>query len=110
MVEKGLKADEDPFKTLEDVRRVMEIVGDKFAESEYFISDLLFVGKVLRAITEKIKPRLAGKGEAKLLGKVIIETVAKDIHYIGPKMVGFKHEAKGFEVYDLGVDAHQRNS
>ncbi|MEM3442883.1 MAG: hypothetical protein QXQ94_09210 [Candidatus Bathyarchaeia archaeon] len=31
----------------------MEIVGDRFAKSEYFISSLLFAGKLLKTITEK---------------------------------------------------------
>jgi methanogenic corrinoid protein MtbC1 len=104
LVEKRLNAGEDPFKILEDVRRAMEIVGDRFAKNEYFISDLLFAGEILRAITEKIKPKLAGKVETKRLGKVVIGTVAGDIHDIGKNMVVFLLEANGFEVYDLGVD------
>ncbi|MEM3579847.1 MAG: corrinoid protein [Candidatus Bathyarchaeia archaeon] len=104
LVEKRLNAGEDPLKILDDVRRAMEIVGDRFAKSEYFISDLLFAGELLKAITEKIKPKLAGKVEAKRLGKVVIGTVAGDIHDIGKNMVVFMLEANGFEVYDLGVD------
>ncbi|MEM2546745.1 MAG: B12-binding domain-containing protein, partial [Candidatus Bathyarchaeia archaeon] len=59
IVEERLNTGEDPFKILEDVRRAMETVGNRFANNEYFISDLLYAGEILRAITEKIKPRLA---------------------------------------------------
>jgi 5-methyltetrahydrofolate--homocysteine methyltransferase len=104
IVEEKLNAGEDPLKILEGVRRGMEIVGKHFADNEYFISDLLYAGEILRAITEKIKPELATTKEAKRLGKVIIGSVAGDIHDIGKNIVVFMLEANGFEVYDLGVD------
>ncbi|MEM3702899.1 MAG: cobalamin-dependent protein [Candidatus Bathyarchaeia archaeon] len=104
IVEERLNAGEDPFKILDDVRRAMEIVGNRFANNEYFISDLLYAGEILRAITEKVKPKLAVGKEAKRLGKVVIGSVAGDIHDIGKNIVVFMLEANGFEVYDLGVD------
>jgi hypothetical protein len=36
IVEERLKAKEDPLKILEDARKGMEIVGQRFASSEYF--------------------------------------------------------------------------
>ena len=104
IVEEKLNAGEDPFKILEDVRLGMEIVGNRFAKNEYFISDLLYAGEILRVVTEKIKPKLAKAKEAKLLGKVIIGSVAGDIHDIGKNIVVFMLEVNGFEVHDLGVD------
>jgi len=104
IVEEKLNAGEDPFKILEDVRLGMEIVGNRFAKNEYFISDLLYAGEILRVVTEKVKPKLAKAKEAKLLGKVIIGSVAGDIHDIGKNIVVFMLEVNGFEVHDLGVD------
>jgi 5-methyltetrahydrofolate--homocysteine methyltransferase len=104
IVEEKLNAGEDPFKILEDVRSGMEIVGKRFANNEYFISDLLYAGEILGAVTEKVKPKLATTKEAKRSGKVIIGSVAGDIHDIGKNIVVFMLEANGFEVYDLGVD------
>jgi len=104
IVEEKLNAGEDPFKILEDVRLGMEIVGNRFAKNEYFISDLLYAGEILRVVTEKVKPKLAIAKEAKLLGKVIIGSVAGDIHDIGKNIVVFMLEVNGFEVHDLGVD------
>jgi len=37
-------------------------------------------------------------------GKVIIGTVAGDIHDIGKNIVTFMLDVNGFEIYDLGVD------
>ena len=104
IVEEKLNAGEDPFKILEDIRLGMEIVGNRFAKNEYFISDLLYAGEILRVVTEKVKPKLAKAKEAKLLGKVIIGSVAGDIHDIGKNIVVFMLEVNGFEVHDLGVD------
>lgn len=104
IVEEKLNASEDPFKILEDIRLGMEIVGNRFAKNEYFISDLLYAGEILRVVTEKVKPKLAIAKEAELLGKVIIGSVAGDIHDIGKNIVVFMLEVNGFEVHDLGVD------
>ena len=104
IVEEKLNAGEDPFKILEDIRLGMEIVGNRFAKNEYFISDLLYAGEILRVVTEKVKPKLAIAKEAELLGKVIIGSVAGDIHDIGKNIVVFMLEVNGFEVHDLGVD------
>jgi methanogenic corrinoid protein MtbC1 len=104
IVEEKLNANEDPFKILEDIRLGMEIIGNRFAKNEYFISDLLYAGEILRVVTEKVKPKLATTKETKLLGKVIIGSVAGDIHDIGKNIVVFMLEVNGFEVHDLGVD------
>jgi methanogenic corrinoid protein MtbC1 len=104
IVEDKLKAGEEPLKILDDARKGMEIVGQRFADSEYFIPDLVYSGEILREITELVKPRLAKAAEAKRLGKVVFGTVAGDIHDIGKNIVVFMLDVNGFEVYDLGVD------
>ncbi len=55
-----------------------------------------------------VKPKLTGADEAKCRGKVIIGTVAGDIHDIGKDIVTFMLDINGFEVYDLGVDLPAR--
>ncbi|MEM2254859.1 MAG: B12-binding domain-containing protein, partial [Candidatus Bathyarchaeia archaeon] len=61
LVKEMLDAGEDPFKIMEYVRKGMEIVGNRFANSEYFISDLIYAGEILKAITALIKPKLIAK-------------------------------------------------
>ncbi len=104
IVKHRLGAGEEPLKILEDARKGMEIVGKRFADSEYFIPDLLYSGEILKAITELVKPRLNQAAESKKLGKVVFGTVAGDIHDIGKDIVVFMLDVNGFEVYDLGVD------
>jgi len=104
IVQDKLKAEEDPLKILDEARKGMEIVGQRFASSEYFIPDLVYSGEILKAVTEMVKPKLTGTVESKKLGKIVFGTVAGDIHDIGKDIVVFMLDVNGFEIYDLGVD------
>jgi methanogenic corrinoid protein MtbC1 len=104
ITEERLSAGEDPLKILEDSRNAMGIVGKRFENREYFIPDLVYSGEILREITEIVKPKLTKTVEFKRLGKVVIGTVAGDIHDIGKNIVTFMLDINGFEVYDLGID------
>lgn len=104
IVKDRLDAGEDPLKILDDARKGLEIVGDRFAKGEYFIPDLIYSGEIMNQIAELVKPRIGEVKETKKLEKVVIGTVAGDIHDIGKNIVVFMLEVHGFEVYDLGVD------
>ena len=104
ITEERLGAGEDPLKLLEDTRKAMEIVGKRFGTREYFIPDLIYSGEILQEIAEIVKPKLKGTAKTEVLGKVIIGTIAGDIHDIGKDIVVFMLDITGFEVYDLGID------
>ncbi|MFX1509453.1 MAG: B12-binding domain-containing protein [Promethearchaeota archaeon] len=104
IVKDRLNAGDDPLKILEDARRGLEIVGHRFANKEYFISDLIYSGEILSAITELVKPKITQEAKTERLGKIVFGTVAGDIHDIGKDIVVFMLDINGFEVYDLGVD------
>ena len=100
-----LDSSEDPFAILADVKTAMKIIGDKFTEREYFLPELIMSGEILKEIFEVLQPKLkAGAGTEESKGKVIIGTVAGDIHDIGKDIVRFMLDVNGFEVIDLGVD------
>jgi methanogenic corrinoid protein MtbC1 len=104
IVKDRLSAGEDSLKILEDARKGMEIVGNRFASNDYFIPDLVYSGEILKEVTELVKPKLSKAAESKKLGKIIFGTVAGDIHDIGKDIVVFMLDVNGFEVHDLGVD------
>ena len=82
----------------------MGIVGNRFATGEYFIPDLIYSGEILKQVSDMVKPKLVkGKG-IKKLGKIVLGTVAGDIHDIGLNIVDFMLDTNGFEVFNLGVD------
>jgi len=104
IVEDRLSTSEDPMNILSDARKALEIVGNRFSDGTYFIPDLVYSGEILKAITEKVKPKLTKEAEVERLAKVVIGTVAGDIHDIGKDIIAFMLDVNGFEVYDLGVD------
>ena len=101
LVEKG----EDPLKIFGACREAMDAVGKRFEKGEFFLPELMMAGEMLRQISEIIKPLMkeeaSSGGEA---GKVIIATVAGDIHDIGKDIVVLMLDVNGFEVLDLGID------
>jgi 5-methyltetrahydrofolate--homocysteine methyltransferase len=104
LVEERLRAGEEPLKILDDARGAMEIVGKRFAAGQYFIPELVYSGELLKRINDMVKPKLAKAINVKPQGKVVLGTVAGDIHDIGKDIVAFMLDVNGFEVYDLGVD------
>ena len=103
-VEKALEEAVDPMDLLGQAKEAMNIVGQRFASDEYFIPDLVFSGVILKRIITILEPHLKKDKEEERLGKVIIGTVAGDIHDIGKDLVVFMLDVNGFEVLDLGID------
>ncbi len=101
---KRLNNNEDPSVILAEAKEGMAIVGERFAKGEYFIPDLIYSGEILKQVTNMIKPKLVKGKEVKKLGKIVLGTVAGDIHDIGLNIVEFMLDTNGFEVFNLGVD------
>lgn len=103
-VESALAKGVDPMTLLEDAKEGMSIVGERFANQQYFIPDLMYSGEILKGIVKMLEPHLKTGEKAKRLGKVVIGTVAGDIHNIGKDLVVFMLDVSGFDVLDLGID------
>jgi 5-methyltetrahydrofolate--homocysteine methyltransferase len=82
----------------------MEVVGKKMQAGEYYIPEVLLSADVMKAATEIVKPTLGKTGGPRAAGKVVIGTVAGDLHDIGKNLVIIMLEGAGFEVHDIGVD------
>jgi methanogenic corrinoid protein MtbC1 len=109
-VEKALADGVDAKALLDAAKEGMNIVGQRFAEATYFIPDLIYSGDILKNIVKILEPHLKsdGPGEERI-GKVVIGTVAGDIHDIGKDLVAFMLDVSGFEVFDLGIDIPAQN-
>jgi methanogenic corrinoid protein MtbC1 len=109
-VKKDLEQGVDPMGILGDAREGMKIVGERFGNGDYFIPDLIYSGEILKEIARLVEPHIKQKDTAdRKLGKVIIGTVAGDIHDIGKDLVVLMLDISGFEVYDLGIDVPVKN-
>jgi len=78
-------------------------VGRRFECGEYFVPEMLIAARAMQNGLKLLKPRLVQSGVA-AIGKVMIGTVAGDLHDIGKNLVGMMLEGAGFEVVDLGAD------
>jgi 5-methyltetrahydrofolate--homocysteine methyltransferase len=82
----------------------MDVVGQRFANSEIFVPEMLVSAMTMKKGLEIIKPLLKEeKSQSK--GKVILCTVKGDLHDIGKNLVAMMLEGAGLEVIDLGVDS-----
>jgi len=104
MVKELIDRGTDPMEILNDARLAMEVVGKRFESGEYFIPDLIMAGEMIAGISEIVKPLIKKGDTSTKKGKVLIGTVAGDIHDIGKDIVTFMLDVSGYNVLDVGID------
>ena len=87
----------------EGLLKGMGELGVKFKNNEVFVPEVLIAARALNKGTDTLKEKLVDL-DVKAVGKVIIATVAGDLHDIGKNLVKLMLEGSGFEVIDLGTD------
>ena len=86
----------------------MDVIGQRFADGEAFIPELIMAGEIMSGITARLKPYLKADAAGEKLGTVVMCTVQGDIHDIGKDIVVTMLDIAGFNVVDLGVDVAGR--
>jgi len=81
----------------------MDVVGEMYEAGEYFVTSLIIAGETMKEALEVLEPHLSGRG-GNQHGKLVMATVAGDIHDIGKNIFTTLMGTTGFEVIDLGVD------
>ena len=105
MANEAARVGVDPLDAIENgLAKGVKVIGDRFGKGELFLTDLMAAAEAMKAGLEILKPLISERREMKTLGKVVIGTVAGDIHDIGKSILGSMLFANGFEVYDLGAD------
>lgn len=77
--------------------------GEKWKVNEYFQPDIVMSAEAFRMAMEVIEPQLSSENY-NATGKVVIGTVAGDMHTLGKLMVKAMLRSGGFEVIDIGED------
>ena len=104
LVQEALDEGDAPLDILnQGMIAAMDSVGAKFKSGDIFVPEMLIAAKCMKKGVEILKPHLAG-GESGAAGKIIIGTVAGDMHDIGKNLVSMMLESAGFQMIDLGVD------
>lgn len=78
-------------------------VGRLFEQGEKFVPEMLISARAMQTAVNLLKPHLSQE-DVKVVGKVVIGTVAGDLHDIGKNLVGMMLEGAGFQIIDLGTD------
>jgi len=105
-VNNALKEGMSPNAVFESLAEALKEIGKKFENGELFLVHLITAGDMAgRAISEILEPLLKAKRkQRKTLGRVVVGTVAGDIHDIGKNIVATMLFSEGFEIVDLGRD------
>lgn len=106
MIRKTVDEGHDPLEVVNALTQVLKEIGRKFEDGEIFLVHLVVAGEAARRATAEILEPLLKKSKEKttVLGKVLIGTVAGDIHDIGKNIVAMMLFTSGFEVHDIGKD------
>lgn len=88
---------------LAGVGKGMELVGRKYESGEYFLTELVTAGEIMKQILKLLKPYLdrTASGQA---GTIVTGTIQGDLHDIGKNIFNILAIGAGFQVIDLGVD------
>jgi corrinoid protein of di/trimethylamine methyltransferase len=104
---KALAAGVNPVDAIENgLAKGIREVGEKFARKEMFVVELIYAAEIMNAAIKVLEPELKKvANQRNVIGRMVLGTVAGDIHDIGKNLVKIMLEAGGFEVHDLGKDA-----
>ncbi|MBM2828799.1 MAG: Methionine synthase, partial [Actinobacteria bacterium] len=80
----------------------MRRVGDLFGRGEMLLPFVLQSAEVVRESVHRLEPHLAGQ-EREAGKKVVLATVAGDVHDIGKNLVDILLTNNGYKVYNLGI-------
>ena len=79
------------------------VVGTRMAAGEAFIPEVLLAARAMTVAMGMLEPHLEAGGE-RLRGRILIGTVAGDMHDIGKNLVATMLKGVGFEIRDLGIN------
>lgn len=104
LVKERLAANVAPTDILAECNRGMAELGQRFADGDCFIPELMMGGMIMKGVTAELKPLLGQVEFAESVGTVVMGSVRHDVHDIGKDIVVMMLRGVGFEVVDLGVD------
>ncbi|WP_330389423.1 cobalamin B12-binding domain-containing protein [Geosporobacter ferrireducens] len=92
-----------PLEIVERCRHGVELVGKRYSEEIYYLSDLIMSEEIFRGIMEILEPCFKDIEQNKGM-KIVMGTIEGDIHDLGKNIIISLLRSVGFEVFDLGVD------
>jgi len=85
------------------IRRAMDDIGRKYEENEYFLSELIIAGEIVKIVLTQLKPTCQDKASTEV-ATAVLATVRGDLHDLGKNIFVMLLQSSGFKIVDLGVD------
>ncbi len=104
LVQGALDAGEDSADIVHAVQDGLRTVGERYERKEIYLAGLIMAGEIFRGAMELAQPGLEDELSGNAYGRVLLGTVAGDIHDIGKNMAALAFRMLGFTVEDLGVN------
>lgn len=103
LVKERIAAGVAPLEIVGSLQEGMVEVGNRFEAGEYFLSELILCGEIMKDSMTELEPLLAGVNQEHK-GNIVIGTVRGDVHDLGKNIVVMLLKGAGYNVIDLGVD------
>ncbi|SPF54043.1 putative cobalamin binding protein [Candidatus Desulfosporosinus infrequens] len=103
LVKIRINAGYTPMEIVESCRRGIEVVGTKYSDSHYYLSDLIMSEEIFKEVMQILEPHIPVDDSNKGF-TIIMGTIEGDIHDLGKNIIIYLLRSLGFQVYDLGVD------
>jgi dimethylamine corrinoid protein len=103
-VHQRLAAGDNSLLIIEDCQEGMRQVGIRYERNEYYLAGLIMAGEIFSQVMELLQPVIERQVSGQASGRILLGTVAGDIHDLGKNIVNMLLSCHNFVVYDLGVD------
>jgi len=103
LVDTKLTSGETPLSILEELQAGMSIVGERFEEGEYYLSELIYAADIFKNASAPLQEGLKAETQA-THGTLVLGTVKNDIHDFGKDIVATVMSSNDIRVIDLGTN------
>jgi len=103
-IQRHIESGTPPAELLSACQEGMRLVGLMHEKGEYFIAGLIMAGEIMYRAVDLLRPVMIKGRSGENGGRVVLGTIAGDIHDIGKNLFRDLLECHGFQVLDLGVD------
>ena len=104
LVKEALDAGLEPTRIIhEALISAMDVVGADFSSSKIFVPEMLMAANTMKVGLDVVKPLISSDSDEAAV-RVMLATVAGDLHDIGKNIVAMMLEGGGFQVIDLGIN------
>jgi Predicted cobalamin binding protein len=106
LVKERIQAGCTSMDIIESCRRGVELVGVKYSDNDYFLSDLIMSEEILKEVMRILEPHIPinDSKDGLTLPPIVMGTIEGDIHDLGKNIIIYLLRSSGYRVHDLGVD------